>query len=62
MKKSPLIFQRDVMRFKWAAFYSDCIHEVKPVAEGHRVTLTYSILKKTNKEEQETSAKEKDQD
>ena len=26
---------------KWAAFYSDVEHEILPVTEGHRVTLTY---------------------
>ena len=33
----------DTSRIQWAAFYSDCIHEVKPVLEGHRVTITYNI-------------------
>ncbi|EMC97740.1 hypothetical protein BAUCODRAFT_122166 [Baudoinia panamericana UAMH 10762] len=28
---------------QWAAFYSDCEHEVLPVIEGHRVTLTYNL-------------------
>lgn len=28
---------------KWAAFYSDCEHEVHEVNSGHRVTLTYSL-------------------
>jgi len=28
---------------KWAAFYSDCSHEVFPVTTGHRVTLTYNL-------------------
>lgn len=27
----------------WAAFYSDCEHEVKELTEGHRVTLTYNL-------------------
>ena len=27
----------------WAAFYSDCEHEVREVSQGHRVTLTYSL-------------------
>ncbi|KAN0098474.1 hypothetical protein V8E51_014137 [Hyaloscypha variabilis] len=27
----------------WAAFYSDCEHEVLPVTSGHRVTLTYQL-------------------
>ena len=34
----------DTSRIQWAAFYSDCIHEVKPVFEGHRVTITYNIV------------------
>lgn len=28
---------------QWAAFYSDCEHEVLPVTSGHRVTLTYQL-------------------
>ncbi|KAF2275872.1 uncharacterized protein EI97DRAFT_474463 [Westerdykella ornata] len=28
---------------QWAAFYSDCEHEVLEVTEGHRVTLTYNL-------------------
>jgi hypothetical protein len=28
---------------KWAAFYSDCEHEVDEVQSGHRVTLTYNL-------------------
>ncbi|KAI1768212.1 hypothetical protein GGR53DRAFT_479401 [Hypoxylon sp. FL1150] len=27
----------------WAAFYSDCKHEVHEVTSGHRVTLTYNL-------------------
>ncbi|KAF2734385.1 hypothetical protein EJ04DRAFT_576923 [Polyplosphaeria fusca] len=34
-KTEPLI--------QWAAFYSDCEHEVLEVTEGHRVTLTYNL-------------------
>ena len=34
----------DTSRIQWAAFYSDCIREVKPIVEGHRVTITYSII------------------
>ena len=29
---------------KWAAFYSDCEHEVYEVTAGHRVTLTYNLF------------------
>ena len=29
---------------KWAAFYSDCEHEVLEVASGHRLTLTYNLF------------------
>lgn len=28
---------------RWAAFYSDCEHEVLEVTSGHRVTLTYNL-------------------
>lgn len=28
----------------FAAFFSDCIHEVLPVHSGHRVTLTFNLL------------------
>ncbi|KAI4722346.1 hypothetical protein E4T48_01286 [Aureobasidium sp. EXF-10727] len=27
----------------WAAFYSDCSHEVQEVTAGHRITLTYNL-------------------
>jgi hypothetical protein len=30
-------------KIQWAAFFSDCEHEVLEVAEGHRVTLTYNL-------------------
>ncbi len=29
---------------KWAAFFSDCVHEVQPVTSGYRVTVTYAIM------------------
>jgi hypothetical protein len=28
----------------FVAFYADCLHEVKPVKDGHRVVLTYNLL------------------
>ena len=28
----------------WAAFYSDCEHEVRPVLDGNRVVLVYSLV------------------
>lgn len=28
---------------QWAAFYSDCEHEIKTVTEGERITLTYNL-------------------
>ncbi|MCY0924622.1 hypothetical protein OS965_42330 [Streptomyces sp. H27-G5] len=33
---------RDKLTF--AAFYADCLHEVKPVKSGYRVTLTMNLL------------------
>lgn len=31
-------------QIKWAAFYSDCHHEVYEVTAGHRITLTYNLF------------------
>ena len=28
----------------FAAFYADCLHEVRPLTEGHRVTLVFNLL------------------
>lgn len=28
----------------YAAFYSDCEHEVRPVSEGHRICLVYNLI------------------
>ena len=28
---------------QWAAFYSDCEHEIRTVTEGHRITLAYNL-------------------
>ena len=36
MEKSPATVQ-------WAAFFSDCEHEVLEVTAGHRVTMTYNL-------------------
>ncbi len=29
----------------FAAFYADCVHEVLPVTEGHRLTLAYNLVR-----------------
>lgn len=34
---------RDHASIRWAAFYSDCEHEVLEVTSGHRITLTYNL-------------------
>ena len=36
-------YDMDDPKIHWAAFYSDCEHEVAQVTEGHRVTLTYNL-------------------
>ncbi|KAI9873288.1 MAG: hypothetical protein M1830_000577 [Pleopsidium flavum] len=33
---------------QWAAFYSDCEHEVLEVKSGHRLTLTYNLYLREN--------------
>ncbi|CAG7952459.1 unnamed protein product [Penicillium salamii] len=35
--------QHSETTIQWAAFYSDCEHEIKPVTEGERITLTYNL-------------------
>ena len=35
--------QKEADKIQWAAFYSDCEHEVLEVKSGHRVTLTYNL-------------------
>ena len=32
-----------VQKIQWAAFFSDIEHEILPVTEGYRVTLTYNL-------------------
>ncbi|KAL5366645.1 hypothetical protein BJX96DRAFT_161263 [Aspergillus floccosus] len=34
---------RNASAIQWAAFYSDCEHEIKTVTEGERITLTYNL-------------------
>lgn len=34
---------------RWAAFYSDCEHEVLEVTSGHRLTLTYNLYIREHK-------------
>jgi len=29
---------------QWAAYFGDCMHEVKPVTAGHRVTVTFAMV------------------
>jgi hypothetical protein len=36
-------WSKDAKHIQWAAFYSDCEHEVLPVTSGYRVTLTYNL-------------------
>ena len=35
--------QESTNAIQWAAFYSDCEHEVLEVKRGHRITLTYNL-------------------
>ena len=34
----------EVSELRFAAFYADCEHEVRPVTEGHRVCLIYNLI------------------
>ena len=35
---------QDTRQIQWAAFYSDCTHEILPVTDGVRVTVTYNLF------------------
>ena len=35
---------REPSELSFAAFYADCLHEVRPLAQGHRVTLVFSLF------------------
>ncbi|KAK3706750.1 hypothetical protein LTR37_012595 [Vermiconidia calcicola] len=41
---SKTTFATQEPRVQWAAFYSDCEHEVLEVTSGHRITLTYNLF------------------
>ena len=30
---------------RWAAFYSDCQHELRPIASGYRIALIYNLIR-----------------
>lgn len=35
----------DVTRVTYAAFYADCMHEIRPILRGHRVCLVYNLVR-----------------
>ncbi|KAJ3030816.1 UNVERIFIED_CONTAM: hypothetical protein HDU68_007733 [Siphonaria sp. JEL0065] len=35
---------------QWAAFFSDCPHEISPISSGTRITLTYNLFKRNRAE------------
>jgi predicted 2-oxoglutarate/Fe(II)-dependent dioxygenase YbiX len=35
----------DPSEVAFAAFYSDCVHEMRPVTSGHRLTLVYNMVR-----------------
>ncbi|MGW2940188.1 2OG-Fe(II) oxygenase, partial [Streptomyces sp. NPDC001156] len=39
-----IVYQASREKLTFAAFYADCLHEVKPVKSGYRVTLTMNLL------------------
>ena len=35
---------KEPSEFHYAAFYADCVHEIRPVTEGHRIALVYNLI------------------
>lgn len=42
-KQIEFDFSGNSKDIQWCAFYADCVHQVMPVTEGYRVTLTYNL-------------------
>jgi hypothetical protein len=38
---------REAGEVRYAAFYADCEHEVRPIASGHRICLVYNLVQQT---------------
>lgn len=38
----------DVSQLTFAAFYADCLHEVRPVEEGNRLCLIYNLIQRSD--------------
>lgn len=38
----------EVSEIRFAAFYADCEHEVRPITEGNRVALVYNLIQQGN--------------
>jgi predicted 2-oxoglutarate/Fe(II)-dependent dioxygenase YbiX len=45
----------DVSELRFAAFYADCAHEVKPITHGSRVCLTYNLSLADKGKKQQTA-------
>lgn len=35
----------DAKQAQWVAFFTDCVHEIKPLRSGYRVALTYNVMR-----------------
>ncbi len=40
---------REPSELSYAAFYSDCLHEARPVTKGHRISLVYNLFIRSGK-------------
>ncbi|MCY4673878.1 MAG: 2OG-Fe(II) oxygenase [Bacteroidetes bacterium] len=40
---------REPSELPYAAFYSDCLHEARPVTKGHRISLVYNLFIRSGK-------------
>ena len=40
------LYRQDPAEAAFAAFYADCVHEVLPITQGHRLTLVYNLLRR----------------
>jgi hypothetical protein len=40
---------QDLGQARWAAFYTDCRHELRPVRSGFRVALVYNLVRRAGR-------------
>ena len=46
-EESVALASDDLGVVRWAAFYADCRHEVRPIRAGYRISLVYNLVRRS---------------